>query len=513
MSNEINKNGNLTIAKNTIFLYGRMFVTLIVSLYTSRIVLSTLGIVDYGVYNVIAGFVSMFVFLNSALTASIQRYYNYERGINGEKGIEKVYNAAIVTQSILAVLVIISVEIIGLWYLNNKLVIPHNREWAAHIVFQLSLISIIAIIMLIPYSALVLSKERMNFYALVGILDTFLRLGMVVLLPYVPYDKLVAYACLAPIISGMDYLLYYIYVKRNLLPTSFKFEINIPILKSIFSFSGWNAVGSFSIMLRGQGVNMILNLFFGPVVNAARAVASSVQSAIMGFVYNIFSATRPQLTEAYAVGNYQRSTSLMFSVSKICFILIYFFALPIGTEIHYVLHLWLGDNVPQYAGEFTVINFAIILIDVLNTPVSMIMLATGKIKKYNLVASILGLTILPFSYLILKCGASPISVYYISLLISVIVQYVCLQIMHKETGISLHAYFQEVILPITIMVLLTVSIPLLIGSLIPIESLRFIISILVAFTIVLLVSYTIVFNKPEKQLIKNIFQKKVFNKK
>lgn len=502
---------NRTIARNTAFLYARMAVSLIVSLYTSRVVLNTLGVMDYGIYNVVAGFVSMFAFLNSALTASIQRYYNFERGRNGNEGVERVYKVAITSQIMLAILVLLLVEGFGIWYFENKLVVPADRFAAAHILFQMSVASMVLLILQIPYSAAVVSFEKMDYYAMVGVLDTFLRLGIVIALPFIPYDKLITYSCLALSVSGLNYLLYYAYVKKKLLHYSFNWHIDFRMLKELILFSGWNAFGAFTIMMRSQGLNMILNLFFGPVVNAARGIAYSVQSALIGFVQNIFSAARPQLTESYAKGDYRRSTSLMYSISKLCFILLYLMALPISGEISYVLHLWLGEAVPEYSTSFTIVVLSITLVDVLNTPVSIMMLATGKIVKFNLVASLVGLLVLPLSYLVLKLGSSPISAFYTSFFISIVVQIICVFIMQSKTGIKAYAYCKNVVMPLVILVISTFFIPFISHSYMSEGFLRLLVTTTISIASVILVSYLLVLNKGEKTLV-NKMVLNVYNK-
>ena len=259
-------NDNKRIARNTLFLYVRMAISLIVSLYTSRVVLNTLGVVDYGINNVIAGFVSMFAFLNSSLTASIQRYYNYERGQNGIAGIQSVYKVAVISQFLLALLVFILVESVGIWYLNNELVLPPDRFTAAEFLFHLSLASLLLLILQIPYSAAIVSYEKMDYYAFVGVLDTFLRLGVVIALPYVPFDKLIIYGFLGFFVSAFNYGMYYVYAKRQFIGLSFDRNINFNMLKEMISFSGWNAFGSFAVMMRSQGVNLILNIFLAPLL-------------------------------------------------------------------------------------------------------------------------------------------------------------------------------------------------------------------------------------------------------
>lgn len=500
---------NKTIAKNTAYLYIRMAFALIVSLYTSRVVINTLGVVDYGINNVVAGFVSMFVFLNASLTASIQRFYNYENGKHGRIGVIRVYKVAIVVQTLLAILVLILVETFGLWYLNNKLVIPVERLASATILFHTTVLSMLILIMQVPFSAVIMSHERMDYYALVGVLDTVLRLVIVIALPYLPYDKLIMYGVLGLIISLFNYLMYYLYTKKRFCDLHFDFNIDYTMLKSMVAFSGWNTFGSFSIMLRNQGLNMLINLFFGPVVNASRGIAYSIQSSMMGFIQNISTSTRPQLTEAYARGDINRSMNLTYGVSKLNFILLYMMALPIIGEIDYILDLWLGGTVPEKANVFAVLVLFIALVDVLNTPISIIVLATGKISKFNTIASVLGLLSLPLSYLWLYYGGGPNTVFYVSLFISIIVQFACVVIMCRITRTDATIYLKTVIIPLCILVIITFW-TILIPKLFLSESfLRFIITAVFTSVSIIIVSYNVVLGIAEKNLC-NDFIKRIF---
>lgn len=501
--------GNKRIVKNTFFLYGRMAFALIVSLYTSRIVINTLGVVDYGINNVVAGFVSMFAFLNSSLTASIQRYYNFEKGKNGISGVKRVYNVSIVSQFLLALFVFILIEVFGSWYIYNKMVIPLERAESAYVLFQLTIMSTLLLIMQIPYSAVVMAFEKMNFFALVGVCDTLLRLLIVLSLPYLPYDKLIAFGSLGLIISLFDLCVYYLYVKRNFDFLSFNFKFDRTLLKSIFSFSGWNMFGSFAIMLRGQGLNLLINLFFGPIVNAARGVAYSIQSAMMGFVYNLTAAARPQLTESYAQGNKQRSVSLMYGISKMCFVLLYTMSLPVVCEIHYILHLWLGETVPKYTEGFVLLVLATSLVDVLNTPVSIMMLAKGNIRDFNVTASILGLLSIPLCYIWLKLGGNPYSVFFAGFIISVVVQIACVYIMCKEITINIFEYLKKVVLPLLELVVLTAFIPYILKMFIDESVFRLSFTIVLSIFSTLVISLFFVLSKSEKQTCLNYIKSKI----
>lgn len=283
---------NKRIAKNTLFLYLRMFLVLIVSLYTSRVVLNVLGVSDYGVYNVVAGFVTLFGFLNATLSSSMQRFYNFEGGKRGNIGLADVYSIGFWIHIILAIIVFITLESFGIWYINNVMVIDINRLEAANYLFHYTTISLLFLIIQIPYLSIILSKEKMDFYAKVSIIDIVLRLLTVLALPHVPCDKLRMYGIFMSIISVVDFLVYYIYVKKNFSFLKLRRVQNKSIFKNLLSFSGWNLIGTFAFVLKGQGLNLLLNVFFDTTINAARGIAFQINNAIGGFTNNASMADR-----------------------------------------------------------------------------------------------------------------------------------------------------------------------------------------------------------------------------
>lgn len=449
---------NKKIAKNTAFLYVRMFFVLVVSLYTSRVVLNTLGVSDYGVYNVVAGFVSMFGFLNATLSASMSRFFNFEGGQRGEEGVSDVYTAGFFIQIFLSVIILIILETFGLWYINNVMVVPIDRIYAANVLFQYSIFSMILVVMEIPYTSAIMSYERMDFYALVSIIDVILKLLIVLFLPYFSFDKLIIYATLTLIITVTDFLLYFIYAKRQFSAIKLNKSINKSLFKSFLSFSGWNLVGTFAFMLKGQGLNMILNAFFGTIVNAARGVAYQVNSAVFAFSGNISTAFRPQIVDAYSKQENSRVANLFYTQSKVCYSLILVLVVPIIIEIDYVLHLWLGNAVPENANIFTSLVLIDMLICTLNTPVTQVTFSTGNIKAYQICSSAVNLLLLPICYLFLKLGYNANSVFVITIVFSIINQIVCLLCMRKVFAYGVSDYLCSVVFPLSVV---TVILPIL----------------------------------------------------
>lgn len=504
-----NQTGNRIIAKNTLFLYIRMIIVLFITIYTSRVILSSLGVVDYGIYNIVAGFVTMFAFLNSSLTACIQRYFNYENSKHGDDGFHKVYITSLVIQVLLAVVVALILETFGLWYLNHKLVIPQLRLPAANTLFHASVVSLVLLIIQVPYSAAVMAKEKMDYYAIVGIVDVMLKLFIAALLPYIPQDKLEAYALLLMFVALINFIMYFAYARTRINGIVFNIkEFSFSLFQSMLKFTSWSVLGSFSQILKNQGVNILLNLYFGPVVNAARGISFQVKSALVSFMSSIVTAARPQIVESYASGNTNRANILFFTISKVSFIFMYMMALPIIYEINYVLHLWLGSNVPEFTQEFTKIILLIALVDVLNWPVSIIIYASGKISAYNIFTSIIGLLIIPIAYLALELGATAEMIYIISFIISCLVQLASILILKTTVKITFAEYMKAVILPCSYIVLSTFLIPNFIQYLMPIESfVRMVVVVISSSITIITFSYYICLNVSERQIAMSYIRK------
>lgn len=442
-----NISNNKRIAKNTMLLYIRMFFSLVVSLYTSRVVLNTLGIVDYGVYNTVAGFVTMFAFLNSTLSASIQRFYNFEGARDGKEGYKKVYSAGILIHAIVMLIILVLLETVGIWYVNNVMVVPEDRLASANIVLQFSVASLCLLVMTIPYIGAVMASERMDFYAIVSVTDTLFKLFCVLALPYLPYDKLSTYGALLLFISVVDFLAYSIYAKRKVLRFKLELHVDKSLIRQLLSFSGWNVIGTFAFMLKGQALNMLLNYFFGPVINAARGIAYQINGAISSFSSNIVVAYRPQIVQAYSRGEGSRVNFLFFSQSKICFALIALLITPVIIDINYILGIWLGDAVPQYTAIFAILVLLDSLVCTLNAPCTQVVFATGNIKSYQIASSCVNLLLLPACWLFLYLGFDVTSTFVITIVFSVLNQIVCVIQMLKVFNLNVRQYLLNVIIP------------------------------------------------------------------
>ncbi len=498
---------NQRIAKNTIFLYLRMAIVMAVNLYTTRVVLNALGVEDFGIYNVVCGFVTMFGFLNTSMTGGIQRYYNYELGKNGTNAVVRVYNTALTIQMMVAVLLVIILEGFGVWYLNCRMVIDVNRLVSANWVFQFSVISLLLLVMQVPYSAAILAYERMDYYAIVSVLDAVIKLGIAIGLPYVVGDKLTIYGLLIMLIQVGNVMLYYLYCKKNFPFLRLKFDYDQQLMKSMLSFSGWNMFGSFAYAVKGQGVNVLLNAFFGTIVNAANGIASQISSAIQTFSANLVVAFKPQLIQTYASGSYQRTEKLMFSMSKISYILMCLIAIPIIVEIDYILQLWLGeDAIPDNTAIFSSLTVAALMINTLNTPVVQVIHATGKMRNFQIATSLVVCSILPLSWICLECGFESVSVFWVSIILAVVNQIVCLAVLHAYFKYSIRAYILDIVVPCIAVTVISYALSHIVASCME-ESFGRVCLTTLCSTLSILVLFVLLLNKEEKSLLHGLLKK------
>ena len=492
---------NKRIAKNTIFLYFRLAIVMLVNLYATRVVLDVLGVSDYGVYNVVCGFVAMFSFLNTSMANGVQRFYNIELGKGGKNAITRVYNTALIIQIILAIIILVLTETIGLWYLNTKMVISPDRLVAANWIFQFSVVSLVFVIIQIPYSAAILAYERMNYYAIVSVADALMKLAIVLILPHLAGDSLITYGLLIMLISIFNFFLYWIYCYKKFEHLLFEKRFDKALFKSMMSFSGWNLFGSFAYILKGQGVNVLINAFFGTVVNAANGIATQVSSAIQAFSTNLVIAFKPQLTQSYAAGDYERTEQLMLSMSKISFGLMCVIAVPIIVEIDYVLGIWLKYDIPQHANIFTVLTIASIMIGILNAPITQVIHATGRMKKYQIATSIVICSILPISWLFLKLGYGASSVFVITIILVAINQIVCMWVLHSLFRFNVQRYIKEVITPCLAITIIPFFTAYSLCYILPTSAWRLIIIAVVNMSIILALFY-IMMSSSEKSAIR-----------
>ena len=397
---------NKRIAQNTLLLYLRMLLTIVVGLYTSRVVLNTLGVSDYGVYNVVGGIVAMLSFLNSALTAASQRFIAFELGCEDIDRLKKIFCTSITIHVMLAVIIFIIAETVGLWFVNTHLNIEADRMIAANWVYQFSVFTFMLTVLSVPYNSCIVAHEHMNAFAYISILEVTLKLLIVYLLLVISYDKLVTYGILVFAVALVVRLTYGIYCKRHFEECTYHFIFDKNLFKEMFAFAGWSVVGNFGFSFKDQAANVILNLFFGTVVNAARGVALQVNGIIAGFSLNFMMALNPQITKQYASSNIEGSMKLVYAGSRYSFFLLAFIAIPVMINLDYLLTLWLG-TVPKYTSDFLFLALVAALINSMAQPLVTALQATGKIKVFQISLCIVMLCELPLAYIILHFGGKP----------------------------------------------------------------------------------------------------------
>lgn len=443
------QSNNKRIAKNTFLLYVRMLLVMGISLYTVRVVLYVLGEEDYGIYSVVGGIVLMFSFLNSSLASASQRFFAFELGRNDLEKLGKIFGAMLFFYVIVCFVLLILVEVCGVWLLNEKLNIPASRMYAANIVLQFSILTFIIRMINTPFQAIIIANEKMNVYALVGILEVLFQFVIVQLLKFSSGDCLVQYAILITINVLITSLCYILYAKHNFKECTLKPIIDKKIIIEICKYSSWMMVYGFSEVAYIQGINMLLNIFFNATVNAARAIAYQVYGAIKLFGLNFFKAVEPQMTKLYSNGELNRSFSLLIASSKYSFYLILVLSLPIITHASFVLHIWLGEEIPNFTVPFTQLMLIDAMIGILGNPLGTMSRATGRIGKYSIIISLMYLINLPISYLFLKLGYSSICVFWIMILLCAVT--ILLRIILLKDQIcdfSILRYLNEVIRPV-----------------------------------------------------------------
>lgn len=506
MSSQISNN-NARIAKNTFILYVRMILVLLVSLYSTRAILNALGVEDYGIYNVVAGFVSMFAFLNSSMTNTIQRFFNYERGRNDAKNLNKVYITSFQIQFLLAIITFILLELVGIWYISTKMILPAERLSAAMYVFQFSVISLFLLILQIPYAAAVIAHEKMTFYAIVSITDAALKLLIAIALPYIHHDRLIYYGFLMLVISIVNILLYFLYAKRFFAEIKYQNHFYKHLFNKMLVFSGWNVFGAFAYTMQGQGLNMLMNAFFGPIVNAARGVAYQVQAALSGFTENIAVAFKPQLVECYAKGDYERTKYLMYSMSKLGYVMVLVLSLPVSLEIEYILKIWLGGVVPQYTAIFTILILLNMVLCSLNLPISQTVQAVGNIRNYQTFRSVIVMSVLPISWIALSNGLPAYWVFIILILVNFINQWVSLYLLKRIFSYSYREYINKVVLPCLLFSIVVPIVPAIVHFLFMESFVRFLIVGLLSVSVSIVFLYWVIMTRTEKAFVKNIVNK------
>lgn len=496
-----NSTNNKRIAKNTLLLYVRTLFTMLVTLYTSRVVLNTLGVEDYGVYNVVGGVVAMFGFINGSMSSATQRYITFALGKGDMSQLRKVFSTALQIHVLIAALIVVLGETVGLWFMYTQMQIPAERMGAAFWVLQCSIVSTVVMIISVPYNADIIAHERMSAFAYISILEAVLKLAVVYVLVVFSYDKLILYAIM---ILGVQLLIrfcYSHYCNKRFDESKYRHVWDKALFKEMTGFAGWSMFGNLSGVLYGQGLNMLLNVFFGPVVNAARAVAVQVQNAVQQFVGSFQTALNPQITKTYAKGEMDDMRKLMFRSARFSFYLLFFLSLPVLLETDFILTVWL-KTVPENTVVFLRIMICTSLIYSLANPLIVVNQATGKVRKYQAVCGTILLMILPVSYVCLKLGCPAYSVFVVHFVMESVAQLARMVMLRSLIGIRIRDYVKNIYIRVLSVVGLSVVVPLVVYFSMDETVFRFFLVCAVCLLSVGMVAYTVGLSSNEKSFVK-----------
>ena len=494
---------NKRIAKNTLLLYFRMLLMIVINLYTSRVILQVLGVEDFGINNVVGGVITMLGFLTSSLAAASSRYITYDLGKGDIATMKKTFGNILSIHLLLAVIVIIIGETIGLWFMTTQLQIPESRETAAFWVYQFSIVSFVLSVISVPYNASIIAHEKMSAFAYISIADAILKLVIVYLLLVIPYDKLIVYAALFCCIQVFDRIIYSVYCRKHFEETRSGLNFDKKLFKEIFAFAGWTMNGNLAVIGYTQGINVLLNIFFGPAVNAARGIAVQVQNVTRQFCTNFQMALNPQLTKSYATGDYAHMHQLLKVSSKFSFYLMLLISLPIILEAPLILKWWLG-TVPEHTVSFLRLILCTGILFALSNPIITSVHATGKLKKFQLIEGTMLLSIVPIAYLLLKLfHIPPEYVFLVHIIIEICTQYARVRIVLPMITMSTRDYAVNVIIPILKVSMLALTIPLLVYCNADKNIMSFFIVCIITICWILLITYFIGCTKDEQLFVKN----------
>lgn len=502
-----NSENNKRIAKNTLMLYFRLLITMVVSLYTSRIVLNTLGISDFGIYNIVGGVVILFAFLNQAMSNATQRFLNFEIGKKDFEQLKKVFSASITIHVSIAIIVLVLSETIGLWFVNTQLNLPAERMDAVNWVYQFTILTFIINIIRVPYNAIIIAHEQMSFYAYVSIIEVLLKLSVVFLLQYLGYDKLKLYGVLISAVAIIVISVYKIYCNKKFESSRYSFFWDASIYKQLGSYSGWSLFGGIAAVGAQQGLNILLNIFWGVAVNAAMGIAAQVSSAVYSFTSSFQKAFNPQIVKSYASNDRTYFMSLIFQASRFSYYLVLFLALPILINTTFILEVWL-QIVPEYSASFCRLIILYLLIDAIWAPLWMSVEATGVIRNYQILLGSLILLNIPLTYIFLKLGFPPECGLFIRVVINLITFFATILYLRPRIDFPARQYIREVILPVSLVTLMALPLPLIVNQYFSNWG-GFIVTTITAVLSTLLCIYVVGIKKNEREFLNRLILNKI----
>ena len=512
MGNLRASSNNKRIAKNTVFLYVRMFFIMTISLYTSRVVLKELGVEDFGIYNVVGGVIAMMGLLKGAMTTATMRFITFELGRENFEELRKTYSISVTIYFIICVVFIFLAETIGLWFLNTQLTIPDNRMSAANWIYQFTIISVTVEMMSQPYNSIVIAHERMSFYALAGIIEVILKLFFVLSLTIVIFDHLVIYGLFMMLVSLTVCSIYHFYCRRHFQECHFKLYKDKTLFKRMLSYSGWNLFGSSASVVKSQGLNILLNLFFNPTVNAARGISYQINAAVSQFSHNFYTAVRPQITKYYAQNDLNNMFLLVFRSSKMSFYMNLLLGVPLIMETKDILYIWLGQ-IPEHTVIFSQLIIIISLIDAMAHPLMTSIHATGHVALYQSLVGSMYLLNIPISYFFLKHGYPPVTVFVVSLVITIFNLFARLFLVrHFIPSFPLVKYVLEVFVICLLVSIASFVLPVFSAPFAKSMMFSFFVESAICVVSVLCSVFFLGLNKEEKFFLKKVVMSKIFHK-
>lgn len=457
----ISSENNKRIAKNTVLLYFRTLITMAISLYTSRVILEQLGVSDYGIYNVVGGMVAMFSVISSALSASISRFITFEIGKDDKSRTQAIFSTSVNIQFFIAAVVLVLGEIVGVWFLNFQMSIPEGRLYAANWVLQCSLVAFCVNLISVPYNSCIIAHEHMTAFAYVGILEAVLRLAICFMLIFSPIDKLIFYAILMLAVAIIIRIIYGVYCSHNFEECKYHFVYDKKLLKEMTGFAGWSFFTNVAWVFNTQGVSLLVNVFFGVTVNAARGIASQVEGAVTQFVNSFTTAISPQITKSYAAGDRPQMFSLICRGAKFSYLLLLFFVMPIIIETPYILKLWL-KTVPDFSVIFVRLTLIGTAINILGNSCYTACMATGDIKRYVLWVTFAGLLVFPLTWITYAIGFPAYATYIIYAIVYIGVDAIRIYIMRGLLQFPAMMFVKQVLVPVTTTTVVASVLPVLI---------------------------------------------------
>lgn len=511
MNSQIN---NQRIAKNTILLFIRTFFVMIISLYTSRVILRVLGVEDYGVYQVVGGLVAMFSVISGALSTAISRFITYEIGNNNAEKLKRIFATSVIIQIVIAVIVLILAEVLGIWFMETKMQIPDGRMTAARWVLHCSLLTFCINLLSVPYNACIIAHEHMKTFAYVSVVEALFRLGVCFLITCLPVDRLISYVILLTLMAILIRFVYGYYCKRHFEESRAKLTFHRDIFKEMFGFAGWSFFNNAMSIFNNQGVNMLINVFFGVSFNAARGIANQIENAVVQFVNNFTVAINPQITKSYAAGDLSGMHTLVCRGTKFSFYIFFMMALPLICEAEKILSLWLVD-VPPSAVILVQLSLVLGIFDCIGSSGFTACMASGKLKKYSIIISSIAFLEFPLSWLAFSLGGAVVVSYYLYIIVKALVLIARMFLMQEMIHMPTRTYFTNALLPIIETTFIAIIPPLLVLFLLPPSLIRLLLSTFIGVASVGLTSLFIGMTKNERivitEKIKNL-SRKITNK-